>query len=146
MNLDVGSIMKQFYELFPCKIYQDELPESFMVPSMYFPPASSFDESVSNNAFAEVQTLSVKLFHVNKHEAVGAAERIVRAIRSKRGLIPVFNADGTPANDFVRITRSEVRAGDGFVSIILNWTNRYFFEREAAVPVQSITNKPRIKE
>lgn len=146
MNQDVGSIMGHFYNLFPCKIYTEEVPENFMVPSMYFPPAFSFDGNDSNNTYTETSNLSVKLFHKSGHEALDGAERIANAVRKKRMLIPVVNQDGTPANDFIRINKIEVRPGAGLATIILNWTNRHFYEREVQPVLQTVTGKTNMKE
>lgn len=138
--------MGRFYKLFPCKIYTDEVPQNFVVPSMYFPPPFTFDGNDSISTFLKTFTLSVKLFHKDAHAANDEAERIADAVRAKRMLIPIINQNGMPIGEYIRADRIETRIGDGFASIIITWTSRYFYEREVWPSVQNIVSKSNLKE
>jgi len=138
--------MGYFYDLFPCVIYEEEVPEGFKVPSMYFPPAFSFDGNDTNQTFMKTFNLSVKLFHKGSHAALDAAETIADAVRAKRMIIPMINQDGTPTGDYIRLTRIDTRKGDGFVSIIITWSSRYFYDRETWPSINGVTIENQLKE
>lgn len=138
--------MGYFYKIYPCKIYESEVPENFQVPSMYFPPPFSFDGNDTNMTFAKTYNLSIKLFAKDAHTANDAAELIADNIRSKRKVIPLINHDGTFANDYLRIDRIETRISDGFALIIVNWTSRYFYKRETWPSIKDVSFNNKLKE
>ncbi|PSA91487.1 phage portal protein [Bacillus atrophaeus] len=130
MNSEVGSIMGYLYNLYPVQVYEEEIPQDFAVPSLYFPPASTADGPDTVSTFQKVYVLNVKLFHKNAQKAHTEAERIADVLRSKRGLIPLLEESGEDTGDFIRLSRIETRVTDDYASIVLNWTGRYWYERE----------------
>ncbi|WP_456270344.1 phage portal protein [Bacillus sp. JZ76] len=130
MNQEVGSIMGYLYKLYPVQVYEKEIPQDFIVPSLYIPPASTVDGVDTVSTFQKSYVLNVKLFHKNAQEAHNEAERIADTLRSKRGLIPLIQESGEDAGDFIRLSRIETRISDDYASIVLNWTSRYWYERE----------------
>ncbi|MDP8527901.1 phage tail terminator family protein [Bacillus subtilis] len=130
MNQEVGSIMGYLYKLYPVQVYEKEIPQDFVVPSLYIPPASTVDGVDTVSTFQKSYVLNVKLFHKNAQEAHNEAERIADTLRSKRGLIPLIQESGEDAGDFIRLSRIETRISDDYASIVLNWTSRYWYERE----------------
>ncbi|RXM10802.1 phage portal protein [Bacillus subtilis] len=130
MNQEVGSIMGYLYKLYPVQVYEKEIPQDFVVPSLYIPPASTVDGVDTVSTFQKSYVLNVKLFHKNAQEAHKEAERIADTLRSKRGLIPLIQESGEDAGDFIRLSRIETRISDDYASIVLNWTSRYWYERE----------------
>ncbi|MEG7381832.1 phage portal protein [Bacillus subtilis] len=130
MNQEVGSIMGYLYKLYPVQVYEKEIPQDFVVPSLYIPPASTVDGVDTVSTFQKSYVLNVKLFHKNTQEAHNEAERIADTLRSKRGLIPLMRESGEDTGDFIRLSRIETRISDDYASIVLNWTSRYWYERE----------------
>ncbi|AWX20939.1 DUF6838 family protein [Bacillus sp. FSL K6-1560] len=130
MNQEVGSIMGYLYKLYPVQVYEKEIPQDFVVPSLYIPPASTVDGVDTVSTFQKSYVLNVKLFHKNAQEAHNEAERIADTLRSKRGLIPLIRESGEVTGDFIRLLRIETRISDDYASIVLNWTSRYWYERE----------------
>ncbi|OTQ85144.1 phage portal protein [Bacillus subtilis subsp. subtilis] len=130
MNQEVGSIMGYLYKLYPVQVYEKEIPQDFVVPSLYIPPASTVDGVDTVSTFQKSYVLNVKLFHENVQEAHNEAERIADTLRSKRGLIPLIRESGEDTGDFIRLSRIETRISDDYASIVLNWTSRYWYERE----------------
>ncbi|MEK4388190.1 DUF6838 family protein [Bacillus sp. FSL M7-1004] len=130
MNQEVGSIMGYLYKLYPVQVYEKEIPQDFVVPSLYIPLASTVDGVDTVSTFQKSYVLNVKLFHKNAQEAHNEAERIADALRSKRGLIPLIRESGEDTGDFIRLSRIETRVSDNYASIVLNWTSRYWYERE----------------
>lgn len=130
MNQEVGSIMGYLYKLYPVQVYSQEIPQDFVVPSLYIPPASTVDGVDTVSTFQKSYVLNVKLFHKNAQEAHNEAERIADTLRSKRGLIPLIRESGEDTGGFIRLSRIETRISDDYASIVLNWTSRYWYERE----------------
>ncbi|MBU8720535.1 phage tail terminator family protein [Bacillus subtilis] len=130
MNQEVGSIMGYLYKLYPVQVYSEEIPQDFVVPSLYIPPASTVDGVDTVSTFQKSYVLNVKLFHKNTQEAHNEAERIADTLRGKRGLIPLIRESGEDTGDFIRLSRIETRISDDYASIVLNWTSRYWYERE----------------
>ncbi|CAI6221842.1 phage portal protein [Bacillus subtilis] len=130
MNQEVGSIMGYLYKLYPVQVYEKEIPQDFVVPSLYIPPASTVDGVDTVSTFQKSYVLNVKLFHKNAQEAHNEAERIADTLRSKMGLIPLMRESGEDTGDFIRLSRIETRISDDYASIVLNWTSRYWYERE----------------
>ncbi|QBJ80765.1 phage tail terminator family protein [Bacillus subtilis] len=130
MNQEVGSIMGYLYKLYPVQVYEKEIPQDFVVPSLYIPPASTVDGVDTVSTFQKSYVLNVKLFHENVQEAHNEAERIADTLRSKRGLIPLIRESGEDTGDFIRLSRIETRISDDYAIIVLNWTSRYWYERE----------------
>ncbi|MBL4974809.1 phage portal protein [Bacillus halotolerans] len=130
MNQEVGSIMGYLYKLYPVQVYDKEIPQDFVVPSLYIPPASTVDGVDTVSTFQKSYVLNVKLFHKNAQEAHNEAERIADILRSKRGLIPLIRESGEDTGGFIRLSRIETRISDDYASIVLNWTSRYWYERE----------------
>ncbi|MCY9159958.1 phage portal protein [Bacillus atrophaeus] len=130
MNSEVGSIMGYLYKLYPVQVYEKEIPQNFAVPSLYFPPASTVDGPDTVSTFQKVYVLNVKLFHENAQKAHTEAERIADTLRSRRGVIPIIQESGEDTSDFIRLSRIETRVTDDYASIVLNWTGRYWYERE----------------
>ncbi|OLN21853.1 phage portal protein [Domibacillus antri] len=139
MNQEVGSIMASFHSVFPVKVYDEKMPEDFVVPSMYFPPPFSFDGPDTVSTFMKTFSLSVKLFHQSSHQASDEAERIADTIRAKRHLVPLLNADGTATTEFIRINRIDTRVTGEVATIIVTWDSRYYYERETFKPLTNIT-------
>ena len=147
MNPEVGSIMGYFYKVFPVKVYDAQIPESFEKPSLYFPTPHVFDGNDTNTTYMKTYSLSVKLFHHDSKQAHSEAERIADAIRAERSVIPLLNDDGSPTGDYVRFTRIETRVSDeGVAIILLNWDSRYYYEKPTAAPLQFVEFKSGVKE
>lgn len=128
--------MSYFYQQFPCKIYTKQVPENFVVPSMYFPAPLVFDSDDTNMTFMKTYSLPVKLFHQDEQQAYSEAERIAETVARKRNLIPLINQDGTPTGQFIRMNRIDVRVTDNVASLVVNWDSRYHYDREEQQPLE----------
>lgn len=130
MNPEVGSIMAFFHSQFPVKVYTEEVPENFEVPSMYFPTAFDFDSNDTNMTFTKTFSLPVKLFHNGQHQAKNEADKITDAIRKKKSVIPLLKADGSSTGQYIRVNRIESRVTESVAHIVVNWDSRYYYDRE----------------
>ncbi|WP_309087199.1 phage portal protein [Domibacillus sp.] len=142
MNPELASIRTAFHQLFPEMIYEEEVPEDLIIPSMYFPPAFSFDGPDSLSTFTKTYSLQVKIFHESTQQAHAEAERIADAIRARRLLVPLLDLEGTQTGEYVRLNRIESRQGSsGMAPIVLTWDSRYFYEQEAVNPLNNVSWK-----
>lgn len=147
MNDEVGSVMNFFYDLFPCKVYTLEVPEKFVVPSMYYPPPLVFDSNDTNMTYMKTYSLPVKLFHRDSQKAIDKADMLADALRRKKGVIPLVDVEGKHTGHYIRMTRIETRLSESGVAIItLNWDSRYFYEREEYAPLENIDIDSGVKE
>lgn len=139
--------MKYFYDLFPVKVYTEEVPQDFAVPSILVPTPSTFNGNDTNMTFNKTFSLSVKLFHKSSSKAFSEAERIIDAVSSGRDLIPIVDVTGKETGQFIRVNRIEAREGDGGVAIIVvNWNSNYFYNRETWPTLQNILMKSGVRE
>lgn len=146
MNPEVMSIRAAFHQLFPVLLYEEEVPEELQVPSMYFPPAFSFDGPDTLSTFQKTYSLSIKLFHESTQLAHLEAERIADIIRARRLLVPLLNPDGSTMGEYVRLNRIESRQGSsGMALIVLTWDSRYFYEREETTPLNKVMIESEVK-
>ncbi|MGG3801790.1 phage portal protein [Metabacillus fastidiosus] len=146
MNQEVGSILGYFYQLFPCQIYEEEVPQDFEIPSMYFPQPFSFNSNDSLSTFMKTYNLNVKLFHENGKLAYEKAEHIADAVNTQRGLIPLINQDGTSTGEYLRISRIEARVTDNVAFITVNWDSRYFYNREVWPSLENVSFINKLKD
>lgn len=146
MNVEVGSILKYFYDLFPNQVYTDELPQGFKKPSLYFPPVQATDAGDTNMTFLKAYTLNVKLFHDNSRTANAEAERIADTLRRERSVLPIMSEDGQPSGEYLRINRIETRVGEsGIAFIILSWNSRYHYTQEKAPSLEFVEMNSGVK-
>lgn len=146
MNPEIASIMNFFYKIFPCKVYTKEVPENFVVPSMYFPPPFSFNSNDSLSTFRKTYSLSIKLFHKDSQQAYQEAERIADTVHQKRDIIPIIDINGNETGDFLQIRNIETRELEsGVAAIQVNWDSRYFYEKEPYTPLQSVDVESGVK-
>lgn len=139
--------MKYFYDLFPVMVYTEEVPQNFVVPSIFVPIPSIFNGNDTNMTFNKTFSLSVKLFHESSSKAFSEAERITNAVSSGRDLIPIVDVTGNKTSQFIRVNRIEARESDGGVAIIVvNWNSNYFYDRETWPALQDIQMHSEVSE
>ena len=110
-------------------LYTDNMPASFAVPSLYFPP---FESDLSGSALNNYQTdysVYVKVFAHTRQEAMELAEDIVQGIMRLKCCLPVYNADGTESGEVLKTSPPAARVIDEGVAQI---TLRYRIIRKFA--------------
>lgn len=84
-------------------LYEDSVPEDFMIPSLYFPPAELSTSGSTLKSYQAKYSIYVKVFALTKREACGLAEKIVRGIIDKGCKLPVYNFDGTDSGAIIKL-------------------------------------------
>lgn len=138
MNQEVGSIMKTFYDLYPVTVYESNVPKDFEMPSMYFPVPTIINGNDTNMTYEKTFSMSVKLFHSDDVIAGIKAEMIADEISANKNVIPIVDSDGELTGDFIRLTKLETRAGEGFMSLVLGWDSNYHYNREEWPPLENL--------
>ena len=98
--------------------YYYELPEGFVVPSVYFPTpeVAPMGDTFSSYKFEFVWF--VKFFHVNELQVYELAFDVLTAITTSRNLIPMIESDGAQANYGIRIKNPKLKKIDGTPSVL----------------------------
>lgn len=134
MDNEAGSIMKFMYDAFPQKpvtTYTQEVPESFSVPSLYFPPPDGDGERATLTSYFENNSMYVKVFHSNSLLAGESARTVCDAIRSSRFAIPVYDDNGAKTNAYIRISDVNSRIVDrGVAQITVDWQSKQPYTHE----------------
>lgn len=75
--------------------YDDNVPENFAIPSLYFPSPEQTPSGSALNSYQTRYSIYAKVFAVTRKEAGELAGRIVRGIMGRQCRIPLYNEDGT---------------------------------------------------
>ncbi|MFB4260511.1 phage portal protein [Shouchella clausii] len=146
LHPEVAAIVSFLHARFPSKLYTRELDQNFVTPSLYIPPAISFSGVDTVSTYQKTYTLNLKLFHDNQQLAVQTAESLHDALQGARMQLPMVDQYGVATNNYVRISRIDVRPGDGATAVmVFAWTSRYYYDRPEYIPLQSVTMKGGLK-
>ena len=122
------------------ELYDEQVPEDFKVPSLYFPPKEVDPNASALNSFEEASTLYIQLFASTRTHAEELAHKIVKGIMLKRCRIPVYNVDGTDSGALLKLDTPTARVVDeGVAQITVTYRVHYSFT-EASVPKASSVN------
>ena len=112
--------------------YYWEVPESFAVPSVFFPTPEIDTAGDSLDTYEMAYTWLVKFFHKTDGEAQNLAQTALVAIKKARNCIPLFNKDGTPVGKSFRLLDPSIRQVErGAWQMEIRWHSpRYFDEGE----------------
>jgi len=140
LHPEVNAIIDFLYHRFNAKIYADEVPSNFKAPAYYIPPMSTFGGSGTVSTYEKSYTLNLKLFHESQRMAVNAAELLHDQCERERMLMPMYDQNGEPTNDYVRLKRIDVRAGDGASAVmVFTWTSSYFYRKADYINITDFT-------
>lgn len=119
-------------------LYTDNMPASFAVPSLYFPP---FESDLSGSALNNYQTdysVYVKVFAATRQDAMEYAESIVQGIMRARCCLPVYDVDGKETGDILKTSPPAARVIDeGVAQITLRYRIIRKFTEEEVPKVQN---------
>lgn len=122
----IGSIKNYFYTRNNVPIYDEEIPDTIQVPSMYFPQPNILPLPFTKGSYQNNYIMNIQVFEEDTPKAMSKAESIAQTIRSNKNQIPLLNADGTATEKL--ITFSSVaceRMESGIVQVRLEWENEF---------------------
>ncbi len=83
--------------------YEDNVPEDFAIPSLYFPPAEQAPSGSALNSYQLKYSIYAKVFALTRREAGELAGKIVKGIMDRQCRLPVFNEDGTDSGMIIKL-------------------------------------------
>lgn len=123
----IGSIKGYFYKKNPVTIFEKELPETIVIPSMYFPPPNILPLPHTKQGYQNNYTMNVQIFEADAQEGLKKAEEIAQSIKKNKYTIPLLNEDGSETDGSIVFNTVECQMIEfGIVQIKLEWD--YIFE------------------
>lgn len=139
LNPEIGSIIKCFNDVNKVKVYIDTVPQDFIIPSMYFPKPLTDGDIDSFSSYTNDYQMFVKIFETDSIKSYETAESIMEHIKKARYIIPIYNADGTKSNNFLRIDKLISREIEsGVRQIEVRWRSRRRFVVENVDKIKKI--------
>ncbi len=83
--------------------YENNVPENFAVPSLYFPPAEQASSGSALNSYQLKYSVYAKVFALTRREAGELAGKIVKGIMDRQCRLPVFREDGTDSGMILKL-------------------------------------------
>lgn len=144
---EVASLGSFLYQLHKVNVFWEESKEGFGTKALYLPQPTTIDSPFTLNSFRKSYNLGVKVFDETSSVAFYHADRLADEIRTKRGIIPLMNADGSETGDYMRISSIESRKSEMGVAILqLSWDSRYLYERPSYIPLEEVELKSEVRE
>lgn len=114
--------------------YEDNVPENFMVPSLYFPVPAVYPSASALGSYQSSYSIYANVFAVNKREAGELAEKIVQGIMLKKCRIPVFEENGADSGEVIKLNPPSFKVIDeGMAQVTLTYNIvRAFTKTESA--------------
>lgn len=113
MNQYESSIMKSCMDFSGVQFsYDENLPEDFAVPSLYFPAAENLPAKSTFGSYKSEYSIFAKLFATSDREAMELAEKIVQGIMSLNCRLPVYTISGKDAGTIVKLEPPAIRLSD----------------------------------
>lgn len=89
--------------------YFDEIPEAFVVPSIYFPVPRVICKKVTLASFCFTVMVNCQFMAVDQWEAYQYAADVRDHLLVDHCAIPILKKDGLPEGNYMRITEPEIR-------------------------------------
>lgn len=120
--------------------YYCRIPESFVVPAVYFPQPTPTSSGDTLSTYAIDYTMYVGFFCGTEEEANALARRVMELIRRKRNLIPLIDTEGNATGRGVRIKDPSIESvDDGWAQLTIKWTSRRPYDRTEPTAAAKIT-------
>lgn len=115
------------------KEYYHNVPENFIVPSVFFPsPEVSLLPDTLNSYGAEY-VMYVNFFHCSTEDAYALALPVFHKINAVRKLLPIFDDTGKRLKEEVRIKEMRLKKADECAyELMLEWVSRHPYEQNDA--------------
>lgn len=111
--------------------YYHQVPESFVVPSVYFPQPVFMSRGETFATYALEYDWLIKFFASTDAEAQANAAIALNAICAARRLVPLIDESGQPVGRGVRLKDPELKkADDNAYQIELRWDSRRPYNAE----------------
>lgn len=112
------------------EVYFDEIPNSFYVPSLYFPVPYSSTKKVTLTAYCITTNIQCWFMERRDYDANVRATKVRDAVLMDGCVVPVVNEDGADTGKKVRVTEPEIKRIDEGI-IQLAFSVKEYISREA---------------
>lgn len=119
--------------------YYWRMPQSFRIPSMYFPPPEITSAGDTFTTYALTYAWYIKAFGYSDGAAYELARKAMEKIRRYRNLIPLIGEDGEEdAEHYVRVDDPSVRMADtGVCTLSITFVSRRDYYTEDATMAET---------
>lgn len=119
--------------------YFENIPENFIVPSIFFPAVEITSLKETLNTFGFSAFADVVLYDKSTNDASFKAQKVVYNINLKHCKIPIYTKDGEETPEIVRVDLPEVsKIDEGVYQIHISWDSKISFD--------DIVNKPKAEK
>ena len=141
MNQYESSIMKSCIDFSGVQFaYDENLPEGFAVPSLYFPAAENLPGKSALGSYRSEYSIFAKVFATSDREAMELAEKIVQGIMSLNCRLPVYTREGKDTGTIVKMELPTMRLSDDNVAqITLAYKVIRLYEQQKQNSVQNVS-------
>ena len=106
--------------------YYHNIPESFAVPSVFFPSPEITFQPDTFSAYKGEYTMFAEFFHSSTELAYQIALPVCRSINSARRLVPEIDYDGKRTGGYIRIENTQLKKADECAyQLQIDWISRY---------------------
>lgn len=109
MQQELGSIINYCTKINNVAIYDDEVPEDFIRPSMYFPALASNNGMKTKDFSGSNYSLYVKVFGTDADSTSELANNIRTALIDDLYKVPLLDYDGNTIGENIRIKKLSIR-------------------------------------
>lgn len=132
LEQEIASIMKYTLEKAGNPTpYYDQVPESFFIPSVYFPVPEVSTTGDTLSTFALEYAMFVKFFDVSIVRCFAMTQRVLLAIRKDRNLVPLVDGNGAQIGRGVRLhdpSCRQVQHAESAIQLELRWDSRRAYD------------------
>lgn len=126
MRQDEASIARRICEILPdAAVYYEKLPDAgFKIPAVYFPAPELTSRGDTLTGWAAKYSWHVKIFAATARKARELADKVVDVLMTARRIVPLFDDEGNPTGQTVRIDDPSVKAIDdspGAAQLTITW-------------------------
>lgn len=120
------------------KPYYHNMPENFVVPSVYFPRPDVISGNDTFSTYRTEYTIFINFFHSSTELAYELALPVLHKINAVRRIVPIFDENEKNTGKFVRITNAELKKVDECAyQLQIDWVCRRPYDRDEAQLVQN---------
>ena len=118
--------------------YYHNVPESFAVPSVFFPSPEIEFQPDTLSSYSEVYTMFVKFFHSSTEMAYELALPVFHGINAVRGKIPLYDVSGKKTGEIIRIKNTHLKKADECAyQLQIDWVSRIPYTHDEAQLVRN---------
>lgn len=119
--------------------YYHNVPESFAVPSVFFPSPEIECQPDTLSSYGAEYTMFVKFFHSSTEGAYELALPVFHRINAVRRMIPLYDISGKVTGEIIRIKNTQLKKADECAyQLQIGWVSRIPYTADEAQLVRNL--------